>query len=143
MNVTEMTRKDFEALPRRKWDEDIGQFDALVIIPGRAKELHDSGYRLMDFVAVRGGEPVCLMSGCSDVLHLDGIGGYGYNWLDKFGYVPGQVPVVGWTIDCLPKSGLLCLFAGSRPLIAGQALSSFEIYAVERKKEATNDRETR
>ena len=43
--------------------------------------MHDSGFRTMDFVAYSKNEPICLLSGCSDVIHIDGIGGFGHNCL--------------------------------------------------------------
>ena len=67
------SKKEFEALPKRKWDEGIGEFDSMIILP--TKHIHDSGFRCMDFVAVKGKEPFCRLSGCSDVIHMDGIGG--------------------------------------------------------------------
>lgn len=75
MKALDMTRKDFEQLRHKEWEEDIGYFHSLVMIPLRAK--HDSGYRMMDFVAVKDGEAICRLSGSSDVLHFNGIGGYG------------------------------------------------------------------
>ena len=68
------TKKELESLPAREWNEDIGEFDSLIILP--TKHLHDSGFWCMDFVAVKGSEPFCRLSGCSDVIHIDGIGGY-------------------------------------------------------------------
>ncbi len=154
-NVSAMHRWEFDRLPHRKWDEDIGEFDSLIILPSKVhyhdilfykarcilakllryeepnvytvKGLHDSGYRCMDFVAVRGEEPVCQLSGCSDVIHIDGIGGFGYDWLHKYNTVPKLVPPHDWSIDCLPVSGLLRLFCRGKMLV-GTALSSFEIY---------------
>ena len=76
MDINEMKRKEFEVLPHRKWDEPI-EFDSLIILPGLAKDKHDSGYRCLDFVAVTEGVPQCLLSGCSDVINFDGIGGWG------------------------------------------------------------------
>lgn len=131
MNINQMKRKDFERLPHRKWDEDIGEFDSLVILPLRKK--HDSGFRLMDFVAVKDDKPTCLLSGCSDVIHIEGIGGYGLNWNPKYGGVPRLVPPVGWSIDCLATSGLLRLFHHGN-IKVGTALSSFEIYQVKEDK---------
>lgn len=78
MNVFDMTKEDFEKVPERGgWSKDIGEFSSLVIIP--LNYAHDSGWMCMNFVAVnKDGEPICRLSGCSDVLNLDGIGGYGY-----------------------------------------------------------------
>ncbi len=130
VDVNNMTRKELEALPCRAWDEDVGTFDWLVILPTRRK--HDSGYRCIDFVAGRGTSPVCRLSGCSDALHIEGIGGYGDNWPEIYGAVPSLVPPRGWMVDCLPRSGLLRLFCGSHGMKAGPALSSFEIFSVKR-----------
>jgi len=129
MNVNDMTRKEFEALPHRKWNEII-ICNSLIILPGKAKDLHDSGYRCMDFVAVDNSEPKCLLSGCSDVVHVDGIAGYGDNWVEKYNGVPPLIPPSGWSIDCLPKSGLLRIWPRSMRIKCGEALSSFEIYAL-------------
>lgn len=127
MHVNDVTIEELKKLPRRKWDEDIGIFDSLVIIP--ENEIHESGYRCMDFAAVKDGEAFCLLSGRSDVVHIDGIGGYG-NWRDN---IPKLVVPTGWSIDCLAKSGLLRLFSRSE-MTCGAALSSFEIFCV---KEST------
>lgn len=129
MNINSMTRKDFEALPYRKsWNEPI-ICASLVIFPTRRK--HDSGYRCMDFIAIdENNEPICKLSGCSDVLHFDGIGGYGHNWLEKYHSVPKQIPPSGWSMDCLTKSGLLRIWPNTERIYCGVALSSFEIYAL-------------
>lgn len=103
--VQKMTRKEFLALPSLGWNDDPPDFDSVVILPSR--RMHESGYRLLDFVACKGDRALVRLSGCSDVLHIDGIGGYGKNWLKKYGTVPTAVPASGWCIDCLPVSGLL------------------------------------
>ena len=127
MDINEMTREDFGALPGRVWDEDIGEFDALIILPvKREEELHDSGYRLLDFVAIRDGKPICRLSGRSDIIHLDGIGGFGKDW-QKYGKIPKTISPSGWRMDCLPASGLLRLSAREK-LTVGLSLSSFEIF---------------
>lgn len=127
MIIEDMTRKDFDKVPHKdSFKKDIGDFDSLIILPLRAK--HDSGFRCMDFVAAKKNKPICRLSGCSDIVHLNGIGGYGYNWLEKYNAVPNKVDTIAWNIDCLPKSGLLRLFTWKKKLIAGDALSSFEIY---------------
>ena len=52
MKVSEMTRKQFDELPHREYGSGEIEFRSLVILPGRSKDMHDSGYRMMDFVAV-------------------------------------------------------------------------------------------
>jgi hypothetical protein len=167
MNVTEMTRKDFERLPWRDGSfSGTGVCDSIVILPAQVprwrfwyhglrmriirvwnsispfqtlkmRELeewesipgfHDSNFRCMDFVAVVDGEAVCRLAGGSDVLHIEGIGGYGYKW-SRLGGVPKLIHVAGWQFDCLPKSGLLRLWPNDK-IIYTEALSSFEIYSM-------------
>jgi hypothetical protein len=130
LNIMKMTRKQFLELPRRKWDEDIGKFNCLVILPGTTR--HDSGFRCMSFVACNFKHPICILGGCSDVVHIDGIGGYG-KW--EGGAISKNVLVKGWSIDCLPVSGLLRLFSNGE-LTVGVDLSSFEVYST--KKEVAN-----
>ena len=131
MNIRRMAREDFEALPHRGWDETI-ECHSLVILP--MKDIHISGYRCMDFVAVVEGEAKCRLSGCSDTIHIDGIGGFGKDWIERCSGIPEAVPPAGWTIDCLPKSGLLRIRPASGRMTCGPALSSFEIFSVRRKR---------
>ncbi len=131
-HFTEWTRKEFETLPRADWhNREVGEVDSLVILPTRRK--HDSGYRCMGFVTIQKGKPTYIVSGCSDVIHLAGIGGHNvghHNFDDKLlteRVRNGICPRVSWSIDCLPVSGLLRLFC-DKHLYIGQSLSSFEIY---------------
>lgn len=132
-DFTLWTRKEFEALPRPDsfWNN-IGEVDSLVILPCKRK--HDSGYRLMEFVAIQGGKPTYLLSGCSDVIHFSGIGGYnstGDNLPEYMRRIKTQtIPVSGWKIDCLPISGLLRIM-NDRKMIVGASISDFEIYFIE------------
>jgi hypothetical protein len=121
-DINNCTKKEFESLPKREWGEDIGEFDSLIILPTR--HTHDSGYRCMDFVAVKREKAICRLSGCSDVIHIDGIGGFG-EWE---GDIPTLIPPKEWCVDCLKKSGLLRIFSGYK-LKCGAALSSFELFA--------------
>jgi hypothetical protein len=134
--VGEWTRAEFEALPNRKWNEDVGLLDEIVIIPAEPpNHLHDSGYRRLVIVGCIGGIPRFTLSECSDVVHIEGINGQGR-------YIPGADFDTGhwpgpegrrWRIDCLPVSGFLRLLVTDR-IEVGSALSSFEVYS--RKKEA-------
>jgi hypothetical protein len=134
-NINDMTRKQFERVPYRDTlRDDIGLVDSLIILP--SVDVHDSGYRCMAFIAVRDGKPLCRISGCSDAIHIDGIGGYGYKWLEKYNKIPELVPPSDWSIDCLPKSGLLRLFTRSK-IRVGMPLSSFEVYSEEASNKTT------
>ncbi len=125
-------RWQFLCLPwREEWSKEEADLDAIVVIPLRRK--HDSGFRCMNFVAIRDRKPICLLSGCSDVIHFDGIGGYGYDWLNRSHTVPRLVSPKDFNIDCLSRSGLLRIFSSSYLLIAGSSLSSFELYAEPRR----------
>ena len=130
-DYTEWTRKQFEALPSRKWNETI-YCNSLVILPTKRK--HDSGYRAMDVVAIKDGAPLCLVAGGSDVIHIDGIGGYG-EWKPGNG-IPNTIEPKAWSIDCLPVSGLLQLWPSNHGYIikVSEALSSLNIYAVKKQK---------
>lgn len=133
-NLTQYTIKEFRALPKRQFGEDIGNFDSLVILPTRWK--HDSGYRCMEFVAVKGETPVCRMGGGSDCLHILGIDGTNVKnpstnnaWLYRTRNNMSFNAQL--RIDCLP-CGLFRIFC-KHDLIAGMDLSSFELYVDETK----------
>lgn len=111
MNAGNMTRKQFFKLPLKKWDEEI-RCNTLVIIPHEISRIdalsymlrkllnrcapilfkepevyeisgmHDSGYRLISYVLCKDEEPLCITPG-GDVLHIDGIGGFGYKWFEN------------------------------------------------------------
>lgn len=131
MKIHEMTKEDFSKVPiRRNFMAPVPMFKSLVIIP--TDQEHDSGYLCMEFVAVnKDDEPIVRMSGCSDVLDINGIGGYG-NWRLCSG-IPKTIPPISWRIDCLPKSGYLRLFC-DHFLTCGDSLSNFEVYASEVEK---------
>ena len=123
-SVEYWTRKELEELPLKLWNENIGKFNSLVILP--RKKLHDSGFRLMYFVAVNDNDiPFCKLSGCSDVLNIDGISGYG-KWIDG---IPSLIKPKLWSIDCLKTSGLLRLWSNYQ-LETEMALSSFEVFSI-------------
>ena len=96
-----------------------GEFDSLVIIPTRRK--HDSGFRCLEFVAVKDGVPVYRFGGCSDVVHIDGIGGYG-DWV-RLGSIPKSLKPKAWSIDCLP-CGYLRLFSSNSRLHTDEFIGS-------------------
>lgn len=127
-DYTKWTRKEFESLPRPKsyTNQEIGEVDSLIILPRRHR--HDSGYRCMEFVTIQNNIPTYIVSGCSDVIHLGGIGGLNIYKNDKL--ANKRTSIIDWSIDCLPTSGLLRLFCSKR-IIVGASLSSFEIFVKE------------
>jgi len=130
-NIKEMTVREFKKLPGREHFDTPIECNALVILPSRHK--HDSGWRMMDFVAVKDEIPICRCSGCSDILDIDGIGGYGIDGMSVgiFSELQ-QIKRSAWKIDCLPKSGLLRIFCNYK-LKLGLALSDFEVFATHEK----------
>lgn len=140
MNIFTAKKSDFYSLPKIAWDADMNgkQFDSIIILPERRK--HDSGYMCMSFVGCIGDEAVAIMGGCSDVLHIDGIGGRGKDWRKKPMHIPMMVPAKRWSIDCLP-CGCLRIFPSGYGIEIGHMLSSFEIFA-ERKTEDETKSET-
>lgn len=92
MKVTEMHRRDFDNVPAPQFDCISAPFYSLVIIP--TNKMHGSGYKIMHFVAVdKAEEPLFRISGGSDVINIDGIGGLG-NLSEPRG-IPNVRPVKG------------------------------------------------
>ena len=129
-HYTKWKRKDLESLPRPSSynNKEIGEIDSLVILP--CKHYHDSGYRCMEFVTIQRDKPTYIISGCSDVIHLGGIGGYNCQKVSTIlseRMNTKKIPIVDWRIDCLPVSGLLRIFCDKKIYI-GASLSSFELF---------------
>ena len=122
MDIFSMKKSDFKDVPEISWNNNRNiKFDSLIIIPNN--KIHDSGYRCMSYCAVKNGEPLCIFGGSSDVIHLDGIGGYG-KWEHN---IPTKFDRKPWNMDCLP-CGYLHLWCNGYRLIASGCLSDFEVY---------------
>jgi len=105
-------------------------FSGIVIVPTNRK--HESGYGCMKFVLTRGHNIVGCVGGCSDVVHLNGIGGCGENLLE--GLLSGTTKVIDWSIDCLRKSRCLRVFCSKDLYLKDDVvLSDFVVYARDRK----------
>lgn len=85
----------------------------------------------MDFVAIdKYGKPICRLSGISDVIKLDGIGGCGEWNPYTTPLPPRKIEPKSWSIDCLKTSGFLRIFARDGLFLDDPwPLSSFELYA--------------
>lgn len=124
-DILTMTKEDFKNLPlTESWDNQGYEFDSIVIIPTGKK--HDSNFMCMDFVGCNKGKALMKLSGVSDVLHIDGIGGYG----EHMGSISEKILAKGWKIDCLP-CGYLRLFCHYK-IKAGCMKSDFEIYGIDK-----------
>jgi len=115
MRIYDMSKQDFANVPYldtyRDWEKLAPnghlEFRSFVVIPVENEdgtiELHESGYGCMEFCLVNcNKEPIGKVGGGSDVVNLDGIGGYGVNWLDGFQGIRKMIHVHGWTFDLLP-----------------------------------------
>lgn len=141
MNIRAMSKKDFAAVPYidllKNWKilapSGHLKFSSFVIIPVENEDgtidLHDSGYGCMEFCLVDNDDrPICRIGGGTDVVNIDGMGGYGADWLGK-GIVPHLVPVHGWSVDLLP-CGYLRMFAKRGLfLIDGFVGSNLEVFS--------------
>ena len=126
------SRLELEKLDYFKPTED---FNGIIIVP--THELHDSGYSCMKFVLLNHAKIVGCVGGGSDVIHINGIGGYGniFNMEEyEQAVCTGKVKVVSWSIDCLPN-GLIRLFSNRKLDIDLPITSDFIIYAKEDKKD--------
>ena len=120
MNINS-TKEEFENLD---YYEPTDEFNGVVIIP--TNELHDSGFGCMKFALTNGVEVVGCVGGGSDVIHLNGIGGYGNKDYDK-ALKTNMVKRIDWSIDCL-SNGLIRLFCSYKLDIDKMILSDFDLY---------------
>lgn len=109
--------KEFEELKNFKPKE---KFNGCIIIP--TKEMHDSGFMCMKFALVQHDKVVGCVGGGSDVVNINGIGGYGKDYMSA---ITSQK--VDWRIDCLPN-GLLRLFSNHWLSIDDIICSNFALY---------------
>ena len=141
MSILDMTKEDFDAVPRldtyTDWEKLAPngrlEFRSFVIIPVHNEDgtidIHDSGYGCMEFCLIgMNGQPIGKVGGGSDVVNLDGIGGYGDNWGWPTG-IPSTIPVRGWSIDLLP-CGYLNVWTRRTLYIKDSIIcSNFEVFS--------------
>ena len=123
-NIKSMTLEELLAVPYNKTLGEIGLFKGFVIVP--TGELHDSGFGCMKFVLTLHDDIVGAVGGWCDVVHLNGIGGYGID--RKKSFTDRKVPVIDWSIDLLPKSGCLRVFSSHRLVLDDFICSDFSVY---------------
>jgi len=130
MDILTMDKSDFAEI---EVQSPTGEFNGFVIVP--TDDMHDSGFRCMKYVLLNGNTIVGCVGGYCDVIHLNGIGGYGKyegngsDW--QAAVVSGKVDVVPWNIDCLP-CGLVRIFVnGPNRVLSLDSIicSDFSVYA--------------
>ena len=123
MDAWNMTKKELRELA---FFEPTQEFNAIIAVPNGCK--HDSGYECMELILCDGSEIVGKVGGGSDVIHINGIGGYG-DWRMK--KIPSLVEPIGWSIDCLPKSHLLRIFGDKKLKLDTFIGSDFQFFVDE------------
>lgn len=123
------TREEFENLD---YFAPTGEFNGIVIIP--TNEMHESGYMCMKFALMDHLEVVGCVGGGSDVIHLNGIGGYGKYENFKEVLKTGLTKRVDWSIDCLPN-GLIRLFCSKKLELDEIICSDFNLYVKSEREE--------
>ena len=115
------SKEEFEKL---EFFEPKKEFRGCVIIPMNYK--HESGFTCMKFALTNSDEVVGCVGGHCDVIHLNGIGGYGKNFTESLR--TRKVDIVDWTLDCLPN-GLMRIFCSKDLSIDDIICSDFQLYA--------------
>ena len=126
MNIMKMSKEDFEKIPYIT-PKQIIVCDSLIILP--VDKEHVNEFKHMGFISVIDNEPLYYLSGTSDMLCLNGICGWGKNWINKcYEKFPTKVFPTPWRIDCLSKSGLMRIFILYGKIRCDPENSTFEIY---------------
>lgn len=137
MDAYKMSLEELREVPYIEPNANL-KIGGIVIVP--LEEVHDSGYACLKFVLLKaGGEIIGAVGGCSDVIHINGIGGYGDYQTCEESIKTGKIDVAAWSLDCLPISGCLRLFIASGSMRIPEFIcSDFDVYAV--KKERKNEK---
>lgn len=125
MNLLNLTREKVADILKEKYEfHPYDRFKSMIIVPNG--EIHDSEWQCMSFIFLDEKDEVKgVAGGYSDVVHMDGIGGYGIDEIWS-----RSVPPKGWTIDCLPCGYLRLWSKGLMTIVDAYVLSSFEVYSV-------------
>ena len=107
-------------------------FNGFIVIPRVDCEPHDSGYSMIKIALTNHGRVVGCVEGCSDVIHLNGIGGFG-KFGDKYSERVNtkQGPIIDWSIDIAPTNGLVRVFCSHELELSDFPLSDLPIYLKE------------
>ena len=124
-NIKEMTKKELMELENFITKK---KFTGIVIVPMNYK--HDSGFQCMKYILLNEWDIVGVVGGGSDVVHINGIGGFG----KEPNYKTRMVKVHNLRIDCLPKSKCLRLFSYDKMELSDLFVGSDFIFYFEEDK---------
>lgn len=129
MDLLKLKKEDFENLPSKncEYKDKENPFHSFILIP--TEEIHDSEWGCIKIVGIDYENNMYELTKWSDVIHLDGIGGYG---LDFENIRSNKIEVHGWSIDLLP-CGYFRLWSNGKNIL-GSCMSSFEIYGLGRER---------
>lgn len=119
MDIEKMSKKQFKEvvsyaeLSAEQLDEFKGKVTSIVIIPTTKRHCEGLPYKDMEYVCCNHLTPLFRINGGSDVLHINGIGGYGLSDDILETMREDAVPAAAWRIDCLP-CGYLRLWGVNR-----------------------------
>ena len=122
MNVLNWNEEEYKNLPTLNCLDIATDFDNFVIVP--STELHESGFLMITLILCKGETAKYKTFGGSDIINLDGIGGYG-KWSIK---VPELISPKGWRIDCLP-CGYLRVFSSRLVTMTCEGISDLEVFS--------------
>lgn len=128
--IMELLESPTPSIKRLRWNDEETEFNSLLIVP--RGELHDSGWMCMVFIALWNGEPVGYFDCGSDVISLDGTGGYGRYSDWPMGSIPRMVSPKGWRMDMTPGGCLRLFVTNMDYVLKAEGLSSFQVYAVKK-----------
>lgn len=120
MELNDITRKQFKEM---EYFKPTKPFTDIIIVP--TDKIHDSGFRCMKFVLLNcvTGEISGVVGGESDVIHFNGIGGWGKELFKQSSQSP-----ISYRIDCLKKSGYLKIMTDHYLDIDDYFYSDFKFY---------------
>lgn len=132
-NILNMIVEDFQNLPKLSTIDENIIIDSVVILP--ATTCHDNGFMSMFYVLCKGYEPIGIISGISDILHINGGDGTNTTAFEDYSTWHNRTTRnltynSRWKIDCLP-CGLIRLTSENKLYFTHINCSDVELFTKE------------